>query len=368
MGYAQQRVTSPLAAAIAAYGLPTDHTLPREPLDDAVFGALLEESEHHRILGLLGTAVRDDAFAVTDPQRERLDQTWAAWLGHAVRAERLLLDATEILEAHRIRSFVLKGAALAHAIYPDPAMRVVGDVDVLVEPANFTRAANVLIAEADASRGLPEIRRGFDDRYGKEVLLRIRDLEFDLHRTFSDGALGQTIRLEELVADPTPFGLGGRPLHALGHTPMTMHAAYNACFGDHPRRLIPMRDLVELNASCGDPAAIIECASRWRASAVLAMATRISMQELGVLDESPLSQWARHFHSSALERLLVRAHSGPGRGYTRQAAALWVVPGLRAKWSYGCALAFPDAAYLSARGVERMTFVRGARAKIRSRA
>ena len=361
-------MTSPLAAAIAAYGLPTDHTLPSEPLHDTEFDALLGDCEGHRVFGFLGTAVRDGAFSVTDAQRARVDDEWASWLAHALRVERLLLDATEVLDAPGIRSIVLKGVALGHTVYGDAALRVVGDVDVLVEPDNFTRAANVLIAEMDASRGLPELRPGFDDRFGKEILLRIRDREFDLHRTFTDGALGQTIRLEELFADPTPFALGDRQLHALSHAPMTMHAAYAACFGDHPRRLIPMRDLVELITPPGDEAAaVIECASRWRASAVLETAIGTSTHELGTSDDSPLSQWARGFNARAVDRLLVRAHSGPGRGYTRQAAALWVVPGVGAKFHYGRALAFPDQAYLAARGAQRTSLFRQARMKIRSK-
>jgi hypothetical protein len=358
-------MTSGLAAAVAAYGLPTSHRLPDSPLDDAPFHQVLAECEHHRLLGFLGTAVRDGAFPVTDPQRAEVEQRWAAWLAHALRIERLVLDATEVLDAHGIRSIVCKGVALAHTVYPDPAMRVFGDADVLVEPHHFTRAANLLIAEMGATRSLPELRPGFDDRFGKEILLRIRDLEFDLHRTFADGALGQTIVLPELFTETRPFLVGGRSLRALGSVPMTMHAAYSACFGDDPRRLASMRDLVELLGTVGDRTGdLIDTAQRWRAAAVLAAATIATARDLGARSQAPTATWASAYRPSTLERSLVRAHTGPGRGYTRHAAALAVVRGLRARGAYARAIALPGSTYLAARAMSRRGLARRAREAI----
>ena len=83
-----------------------------------------------------------------------------------------------------IESRVLKGVALAHTAYDDPADRVFADVDLLVPGDELTRAATVLTAALGAERPVPEIRPGFDDRFGKEAMLKVDGLELDLHRTF----------------------------------------------------------------------------------------------------------------------------------------------------------------------------------------
>ena len=47
----------------------------------------------------------------------------------------MLLRALEVLAAAGIPSRVLKGVALAHTAYPQPELRVFGDVDLLVPSA-----------------------------------------------------------------------------------------------------------------------------------------------------------------------------------------------------------------------------------------
>src|SRR4051812_21943518 len=184
--------TAAVAASVAMYGLPSELTLPDVALTDDEFGALFDRCEGDRLIGLLAAAVRDGALPVSDTARDMLEEEWQRWLAHDLRIERLLLDALHELAAAGIPARVLKGVALAHTAYSDPAVRVFGDADVLVPGPHFTRAATVLAERLDAQRYLPELRPGFDDRFGKEVMLRVPlrsgPLELDLHRVFVDGA------------------------------------------------------------------------------------------------------------------------------------------------------------------------------------
>src|SRR5690349_12849963 len=116
-------------AAVAAYGLPSNHLLTAASID---VGQLVSECEQERLLGLLARAIRDGRVAVTDEERDRFETAFRGWLTHALRVERLLIDATITLDRAGIDSRVLKGVALSHTAYPDPADRVFGDVDVLV--------------------------------------------------------------------------------------------------------------------------------------------------------------------------------------------------------------------------------------------
>src|SRR6185503_20037611 len=318
----------------------------------------------HRILGFLGSAVRDGAFPVSEPQRVRVEHEWASWLAHALRVERLLLEATEVLDAHGIPSIVLKGLALGHTVYGDAALRVVGDVDVLVEPRNFTRAANVLIAEIGAERALPELRRGFDDRFGKEILLSMRGLEFDLHRMFVEGPYGAAIRLEDLWEHTSTFELGGRELLSLAPPARAVHAAYAAALGDWPPRLNALRDFAQTWDR--DPAVLVaafELAGTWRCGAVV----RSALERVREVFGTEIAHVPSIVHGKVppRDRMFLASYRGGGRGYLRNVVAPVAIDGFPGKVAFMAAIAFPDRDYLAARGASRTGFIRGGWVKAR---
>lgn len=63
------------------------------------------------------------------------------------RRDALLREAIEALAAASADVLVIKGAALAHTIYPEPYVRPRVDVDLLVDRADLARADRVLEAE-----------------------------------------------------------------------------------------------------------------------------------------------------------------------------------------------------------------------------
>jgi Uncharacterised nucleotidyltransferase len=342
------------APGVAAWGLPNAHRFPREPLGDAEFGQLLGSSEQQRVLGLLGASVGNGAFPVTDAQRAQLEERWQGWLAHAVRVERLLTRISDALAARDIQPIVLKGVALAHTTYPDPAWRVFGDVDLLIESSRFSYAANAVVEGLDGTRALPELRPGFDDRFGREILVRVGSIEVDIHRTFVDGALGLTITLPDMFADPTRFGLDGRTFTALAPEVRLLHAAYAAVLSDWPPRLVASRDLAQSVLHVNpDPNRVIELAHRWRAEAVLTAALRLAWGSLRITERHALIEWADRYRTSMLDRALLASYRGRARGYTSQAATLLVLPGYRDRWAYTRALAKPSAEYRAARGLGR---------------
>src|SRR5205823_390216 len=132
---------------------------------------------------------------------------------------------------------------------------------------------DVITDELGAKRSVPELRPGFDRRFGKEAMLRCRGLELDLHRTFVEGALGITLARDSLFFDPQPIELGGISLQCLGPAAALLHACYAATVGDWPPRLIALRDVAQLVIAGVVPAReIVELAARSRARAVVARA------------------------------------------------------------------------------------------------
>jgi hypothetical protein len=337
-------------AAVAAYGLPTEHTL--DPVANGDFDAVLRECEGERLTGLLARAVREGELAVDAEQRAELEHVFLGWLTHAVRVERLLLDATRVLDHAGIESRVLKGVALSHTAYRDPSDRVFGDVDLLVPHDRLHGAAQVLGDHFDVERAQPELRPGFDDRFGKEVMLRVGVVEIDVHRTFLEGAYGMTVVLPDLFAPPYRFPLAGCDLDALPQPQRLLHACFAAAFGDWPPRLMSLRDVAELVLRERPHVVdVLTMARSWRAEAVVARALTTAWTTLAISLRPPIVEWAFRYQPSRTDRLLLGAHTGPARAFTRHAAALVVLPTMRDRLGYLHAIALPQREYLEARGM-----------------
>jgi len=71
---------------------------------------------------------------------------------------RVLLEMMEIFQKENIRPIVLKGLALAHTLYPDPALRPVSDLDLLFKQ-NEVLPALRLLAEAGFEVEFPTSNR-----------------------------------------------------------------------------------------------------------------------------------------------------------------------------------------------------------------
>lgn len=338
--------------AVAAYGLRSRHELPAATLGADVARTLVQDAESHRLLGLLTAAVRAGALSLDDDTLAVLDPLERSWLAHDLRLERLLLRARARLRAEGVASRVLKGVALAHTVYREPSMRVFGDVDLLVPSDRLRDAVGALEDELATTRVQPELRGGFDERFGKEVLLRPDGLELDVHRVFVEGAWGLTIDTADLFAPPYRFGLGGEDLEALPMPQRLLHACYAAALGDWPPRLASLRDVAQLVVSeRPNLVDVLLMARRWQCEAVVARAVAGAWERLALTDRAPIVDWAEQFAPSRRDRLLLAAHEGPARAFTRHAAALVVLPGVRDRVSYATAVALPSHEYLRSRGM-----------------
>ena len=92
-------------------------------------------------------------------------------------------------------------------------------------------------------------------------------------------------------------------------------------------------------------------ARSWQAEAVVARAIVTAWNELALTSRPPLVEWAFNFRPSRRDRMLLAAHEGPARAFTRHAAALVVLPGVGDRVSYLRAIALPQRSYLEARGM-----------------
>ncbi len=125
------------------------------------------------------------------------------------------------LHAAGLRTMILKGAALVRTVYPEPALRPMGDVDLLIPTEDAARAVEVL-RQADLVPGHPvtpeRIRRvhsvGFVSPAGREIDLHWHVVEEDC-RPGADG---------EFWARAVPVEVEGVPTLALDPTDQLFHA------------------------------------------------------------------------------------------------------------------------------------------------
>ena len=253
-----------------------------------------------------------------------------------------------ILDQHGILYRVLKGPAFAHLDYPDPGLRVFGDIDLLVRSEDFDAAIATLSA-AGFKRKFTEVRTGFDHRFGKGACLRgPNGHELDLHRTFVMGPYGLTLDLDEVWGSADHFELAGRAFDTLAADHRFVHACYHAVLGRTPPRLTPLRDLagmLQRPVNAVDIDRALELSNRWQSTAVVARAIALAW-EVFALPDDPVARWARGFSPSGRDRQALRTYLDPDMGYAaRSYAALRAVRGVRAKAAFAWALAVPDRNY-----------------------
>ena len=137
-------------------------------IDQVEFDRLFAVICSEQLCGLLVRAVHDDVITLTPDQLDRTAVRHRFDMERAVIIERAALAASRALSDRHIDHVLLKGIPLAREIYRSPEERVCGDADILVDPARFSEAIRTLVA-LGALRDLPEVRKGYDARFAKDV-------------------------------------------------------------------------------------------------------------------------------------------------------------------------------------------------------
>ena len=342
----------PVAHAVAAYGLPgTTTELPRGPMADDAWAALIGTARAQRMSGHLAHAIARRDLAVTETQLEEAQDSHLREMSLALLLERTLLEVVDLFEHLRIPYRVLKGSAVAHLDYADPSLRSFGDIDLLVPSSQFDSAVDGL-SSAGHRRRFPQPRPGFDRRFGKGTSFSdADDTEVDLHRTFVLGPYGLSIHLEELWSSSSTFVLAAHTIHALRPEHRLLNACYHAVLGNTPPRLVPLRDVAELLiAGDVDIDEVRRLAATWRAEAVVALAVRSAWDTFALADATALSFWAYRYEPEPWEERALSVYQRPDAGYAaRSLAAVRAIRGTSNKLAFVRALTFPKRDYLKGR-------------------
>jgi hypothetical protein len=158
----------------------------------------------------------------------------------------VLSEIVALFEAHSIQMLLLKGAALAHLVYPRPGLRPMRDMDLLVHPDQVWEAQR-LLAEAGFNAPQRYITGKTYHHHLAEATKKVEGLTItvELHHTVFLAELGLSLDIETLTAPPVALTLpDGRLAYALGPADMLWHVSHHLADIWQPFRWIWLVDMV----------------------------------------------------------------------------------------------------------------------------
>jgi len=211
--------------------------------------ALLQLSDRDHLAPLLYDVVRGKAL-VPERIEQRLE---AAYFRTASRNTLLFNELESVLNSFKITNqpvIILKGAALAEALYENIALRPMTDLDLLVHPGNAQDAMRALRSLGYASLdsdGEIENRLG----YQSEIMLvkpGTQATTIDLHWGLLDSPYyHDTLALEWFWETATPIQIGKAAALTLGREAQVLHLCAHI-FLEQAEQALWMHDVAELIA------------------------------------------------------------------------------------------------------------------------
>lgn len=291
---ADARPIHPALRSAASRGLPgLDITARSVSISDEDAGEVLARARFDRTIGFLAAALLDGTVEASDDTVDAAASDWQHSLLGVVLVEAFAVRTAIALDEAGVRWRLTKGAALAHLDYGDQlAERTFGDVDLMIHPEDWAAALDALSATG-LRRPAPELRPGYDRRFGKgATLIDEREWEIDLHLRFAIGRFGVRARMEELFERGDQIELAGRPIPVLSGPDRLLHACHHLVLGGFSG-LRAARDVAQLVlVSDVQWEAAVATAERWRVDAVVASGIVQAWERLDLETEHPAYCWA----------------------------------------------------------------------------
>jgi len=208
---------------------------------------LVRDAEWHGLDALLLERARDHAVELPSEAATRL-RSRAMQHAHAasVRAAAVtgVLDA---FDAARIPVLLLKGAALAHLVYPAPRLRPMRDVDLLVAPQDADRAWTLVRERGFSLFGLHP-GAGHHHLHALAAAIDGVTITIEIHTTpLAPAPLVAPLPYADAVSRARSFSYDGREARTLAPEDMLWHVYAHAFVVDSlhsDARLIALADLV----------------------------------------------------------------------------------------------------------------------------
>ena len=186
--------------------------------DERLWNGLVERAEREGLGPLLRHHLTQAGITIP---REVERALGGLWLRHSKLAKARRAALSELLQAcagQNIELLLLKGAGLAHVAYPEPGLRPMRDVDVLVRGEDLERTEALL-----RELGYRAREEYSDDHHHLAPMYRERaglTLGVELHKQLERA---YALELESLREGALHFQLDGVPAQCPGPLPMLRH-------------------------------------------------------------------------------------------------------------------------------------------------
>lgn len=262
-----------LLLACAARGPDPDALGP--PLDvDRGWSSLVERAVRHRLGPLVYATLRAASEAgVVRPPDALLARLRAIYDRHAARAAARIARLSEIgpaLERAGIPVIVLKGAALGPRLYGDPALRTMGDVDLLVPRDKQGAASRVLQGQGYVPDVSWRSEAWYHAHHHHLAPLRApdRSVVVELHHTIVEPG-DVRVPVDELWARASRQRIGDACFRVLAAEDLLLHLCLHLAYdnmvaGGHLRDLRDVAQLIGHEGAALDWTAVVARARAWR--------------------------------------------------------------------------------------------------------
>lgn len=346
----------PLLAPVLALGSP-DPGVRLKGARDLV--RLLARPEHFRTLGSQGVLPlifhglsglgRNELGEV--PRLAELRQIYLGALRSCTLQEREIRRLVKVLTGAGVEVILLKGADVRYRLYEDPATRVMGDVDLLLAPAQMARARLALERQGYRLQAWDlDPRPGFIARFDYDIsyespskAVPLVDLHWEIRQ------VGTLYRLPygPLRARAQVLEVGGLPALVLSPEHLLMHLGLHTFDELETATLLKFVDLNRaLTRLAQDWERFLADAAAFRVQGPLYLLFReLERLNPGVIPQGVLARLAA-YRPSLAERLVLRRQ--PSSLTVASLLALWRYLPLRAWPAYLHGKLWPSLAYLQA--------------------
>lgn len=279
----------------ACLSLRPDPELPRRlaELSAEEWSHLVDRSFWHAVAPILHR--RLEGVEEVDPAAaSRLAAAYGDNREESARAHRQLAAISAAMAAEGITVVALKGAYLAEAVYGDPALRTLGDLDLMVRPHEVERAHAVLHGMGYRSDTPQHLVPVFGANHHLSPMSMPDALEVELH--WSIDATGVPLEggpraspfaldMDEVWAAVEPVRIAGAAAGALSVEHLLLHLSLHAVF--HHGLNITLRPLCDIAWTVRrrggevDWPLLVETAHRWRAAEPVGTALGLAHELLG---------------------------------------------------------------------------------------
>jgi len=238
------------------------------------WAALVLEAREQRLAPLLFERLKDPEIrpAVPAGVMEKFERAYYAVLKQNLRLYHEFKTALAAFREAGIPLIVLKGAHLAEAIYGNPGVRPMTDIDILVAKDDLEKAETVLRGLGfQASPGIGRIEREVECGLSRELPLHSKPggIFFDVHWTVEDPASPFAIDVEGLWARAQTIEVAGVKTRGLSTEDLILHMCLHTAYHDKFRAgVMPLCDAAEIVQKRGadmDWAALGRRAFEWKA-------------------------------------------------------------------------------------------------------